>query len=255
MSDEVDKFCMTKGFIFQPSFFKQISRKAKVGDRERAYRYICEYMFLGKLPNFPEDDILADFWDGTYPTLHKVKALVLSKLKDDTSPDTLPSTSGSISGSISRDTSPSTSRSTSIKDNGNGERNKDKGEGGAMAKDIYNNAGSASARTAPPTLEEAEEFARAENIRTNVRKFHGYYSARSWIFPDGEPVRDWRALLRTWAERDKDEEKPSPQPKKIPELEECPGCHSHDLKLTLDRAICKKCGKFWDYKAGTWSEA
>ena len=30
--DEVDKYCMTKGFIFQPSFFKQISRKAKTSD-------------------------------------------------------------------------------------------------------------------------------------------------------------------------------------------------------------------------------
>ena len=240
MSDEVDKYRMTKGFIFQPSFFKQISRKAKITDRERAYRYICEYMFLGKLPDMPESDILADFWDGTYPTLHKVKALVLSKMKDDTTEDTLPSTSGSTTKSTSGDTSPSTSRSTSIKDNGNGKRNKENGNGGggAMAKDIYNTADSAAARPAPPSLEEAEEYARTEGIRTNVRKFHSYYSARSWIFPDGEPVRDWRALLITWASRDREDEKPAPPQRQTPTLTECPGCHSHEIHQSLDRAAC-----------------
>jgi len=259
MSDEVDKFCMVKGFIFQPSFFKQISRKAKVGDRERAYRYICEYMFLGKLPEFPEDDILADFWDGTYPTLHKVKALVLSKLKDDTSGDTSPSTSKSTSGDTPESTSPSTSRSTSIKDNGNGNggRNKDKGGGGA--KDIYKTAGADSARTAPPTLEEAEEFARTEEIRTNVRKFHSYYSARRWIFPDGEPVRDWKALLRMWAERDKPDEKPAPPQRKRydPEpTDRCPLCGSEDISFRHDYGICNGCkkGLNWDYYNREWKE-
>ena len=257
MSDEVDKYCMVKGFIFQPSFFKQISRKAKVGDRERAYRYICEYMFLGKLPEFPEDDILADFWDGTYPTLHKVKALVLSKLKDDTSGDTSGSTSPGTSGDTSRDTPPSTSRSTSIKDNGNGIRNY--GNGGGGAKDIYKAADSAAARTDPPTLEDAEEFARTEGIRTNVRKFHSYYSARRWIFPDGEPVRDWKALLRMWAERDREDEKPArPQRKRYePEpTDRCPLCGSEDITFRHDYGICNGCkkGLNWDYYNREWKE-
>lgn len=260
MSDEVDKFCMTKGFIFQPSFFKQISRKAKITDRERAYRYICEYMFLGKLPEFPESDILADFWDGTYPTLHKVKALVLSKLKDDTTGDTSPSTSGSTTKSTSGDMSPSTSRSTSIKDNGNGKRNKDKGGGGAMAKDIYNTADSAaaSARTAPPTLEEAEEYARAEGIRTNVRKFHSYYSARRWIFPDGEPVRDWKALLITWASRDREDEKPEPEKscKPIEPFKTCPKCGSTNTSQQGMYAMClnPECDKTFTWINNEWRE-
>lgn len=259
MSDEVDKYCMTKGFIFQPSFFKQISRKAKITDRERAYRYICEYMFSGKLPDMPESDILADFWDGTYPTLHKVKALVLSKLKDDTTEDTSPSTSGSTTKSTSGDMSPSTSRSTSIKDNGNGKRNKENGNGGgeAMAKDIYNTAEGAAARTDPPTLEQAEEYARAEGIRTNVRKFHSYYSARRWIFPDGEPVRDWKALLITWASRDREDEKPEPEgPKPPAPFDKCPACGGSNVSQHFNYAMCNdpKCQKSYTWNGKAWRQ-
>ena len=259
MSDEVDKYCMVKGFIFQPSYFKQINRKAKVSDRERAYRYICEYMFLGKLPEFPEDDILADFWDGTYPTLHKVKAVVLSKVKDDTtegtSGDTSPSTSGGTSGSTSGDTSPSTSRSTSIKGNGNGNGN-GKGYGNGEGEPPISPKGGLAG--AAPSLEEAEEFARTENIRTNVRKFHSYYSARSWT-TNGEPIHDWRALLRTWAERDKPDEKPAPPQRKRydPEpTDRCPLCGSEDISFRHDYGICKGCGKGlnWDYYNREWKE-
>ncbi len=250
--DEVDKYCMTKGFIFQPSFFKQISRKAKITDRERAYRYICEYMFLGKLPEFPENDILADFWDGTYPTLHKVKAVVLSKMKDDTTESTSGSTSPGTSGGISGDTSPSTSGSTSIK--GNGIRRMDNGNGGGGAKDIYNTA---AAQPDPPSLEQAMEYARTEGIRTNVRKFHSYYSARSWHFPDGEPVRDWRALLITWASRDREDEKPEPEaPKEPPTEKECPNpeCRSGNIRQRGSDLICDKCNKSFVWTGRAWRE-
>ena len=249
MSDEVDRYCMTKGFTFQPSFFKQISRKARVSDRERAYRYICEYMFLGKVPEFPETDILADFWDGAYPTLHKTKALVLSKMKDDTTPST--------SGSTSTSTTPSTSEKQPevhqehnakyfYQGNGNGIGNGyGKGEGEAINK--YN---------AAPTLEEAEEFAGTEGIRTNVRKFHSYYSARNWM-TNGEPVHDWKALLRVWASRDKDGEKPEPeQPKEPPAETTCPGCGSQEIRQQFNYLVCSNpmCGKSYTWNGKKWRQ-
>lgn len=260
MSDEVDKYCMENGFVFQPSYFKQINRKAKVSDRERAYRYICEYVFLGKLPDIKDDDILADFWDGTYPTLHKLKAMSLSKTGQGNEPNTNPSTTSSTKPSTRSSTSASTKPSTkpglatdclSEYGNGNGKGN---GYGiGGGEPPISPKGG-----IAAPSLEEAEEFARAENIRTNVRKFHSYYSARSWT-TNGEPIHDWRALLRTWAERDKPDEKPAPPQRKRydPEpTDRCPLCGSEDITFRHDYGICKGCGKGlnWDYYNREWKE-
>lgn len=264
MSDEVDRFCMDKGFTFQPSYFKQINRKAKVSDRERAYRYICEYMFNGKNPDIKDDDILADFWDGTYPTLHKTKAVVLSKLKEDTSGSTSACTSRGTSPSTSGNTKPSTSRGTSAQHssdalseygNGNGNGN-GKGYGNGEGEPPISPKGGLAG--AAPSLEQAEEFARTENIRTNVRKFHSYYSARSWT-TNGEPIHDWRALLRTWAERDKPDEKPAPPQRKRydPEpTDRCPLCGSEDISFRHDYGICKGCGKGlnWDYYNREWKE-
>ena len=254
MCDEVDKYCMANGFVFQPSYFKQINRKAKVADRERAYRYICEYIFLGKLPEIKESDILADFWDGTYPTLHKLKAMSLANTKPSTASSTKPSTSSSTKAS----TKPSTKAglaSDCLSEYGNGNGN-GKGNGygiGGGEPPISPKGG-----IAAPTLEETEEFARTENIRTNVRKFHSYYSARSWT-TNGEPIHDWRALLRTWAERDKPDEKPpAPQRKRYePEpTERCPLCGSEDITFRHDYGICNGCkkGLNWDYYNREWKE-
>ena len=249
MSDEVDKFCMEKGFTFQPSFFKQINRKAKVSDRERAYRYICSYMFQGKVPDIKEDDILADFWDGTYPTLHKSKALVLAKQKEDTTGSTSPSTSKSTSGS----TSPSGDQVQREHNAeyfyqgngiGNGNGYKDKGEG-----ESHRNI-------AAPTFEDVQNFAEAEKLRTDTRKFYNYYSARDWK-TNGEPVHDWKALLRVWASRDKAEEKPEkPEEtfKPITDFKKCPVCGSEEVSQKGMYAMClsSRCGKTFTWTNNKW---
>ena len=257
MSDDVDKYCMENGFVFQPSYFKQINRKAKVSDRERAYRYICEYVFLGKLPDIKDDDILADFWDGTYPTLHKLKAMSLSKTGQGNEPDTNPSTTSSTKPSTRSSTSASTKPSTKpglatdyLSEYGNGNGNGNGYGNGEGEPPISPKGGHA---TAAPSFEEVEEFAQAEHLRTNARKFYDYYSARSWT-TKGEPVHDWKALLRVWASRDKAEEKPEEPSRPVADFTTCPVCHGGNTSQKGLYAMCHDCDRSFTWTGKDWRQ-
>lgn len=55
---------------------------------------------------------------------------------------------------------------------------------------------------APPTVEDVREYCLAEGISdSSVQRFVDYYAARDWK-AKGEPVSDWRALFRVWADRE-----------------------------------------------------
>jgi hypothetical protein len=244
MSDIVDSFCMPKGFVFQPSFFKQINRKAKASDRERAYRYICEYMFLGKRPEITEGDILADFWDGTYPTLHKVKASVLAKMKNDTS--------GSTSGSTSQNTNQGqgevqgghVGKYLFQRNKEKGIRRKDKG----VCPPI-----SPKGEIASPTLDDVKKFAEESGLKNiNPVRFYKYYKAMGWK-RNGEPIEDWRSLMEYWTEPET-----PPKPERtyhpIEKLTECPMCYSTDVDQHGMDGRCNQCKAelVWSTWQGEW---
>lgn len=50
-----------------------------------------------------------------------------------------------------------------------------------------------------PTQEEAAALAAAEGLRVNVARWYAYCQARGWKL-NGEPIADWRAYLRSWAD-------------------------------------------------------
>lgn len=49
-----------------------------------------------------------------------------------------------------------------------------------------------------PTLDDISDFIKAEGIDVVPERFFNYYTARGWEI-NGDPVRDWKALLRSWA--------------------------------------------------------
>ncbi len=62
---------------------------------------------------------------------------------------------------------------------------------------------------APPTVEDVREYCLAEGIADfRTQRFVDYYAARNWK-AKGEPVSDWKALVRVWADRDREEQKPA----------------------------------------------
>lgn len=61
-----------------------------------------------------------------------------------------------------------------------------------------------------PTLEQVEEYCRKKNYKTSAKAFFEYYSERHWEI-NGDPIRDWKALLGTWEKREQEKGKPNPR--------------------------------------------
>lgn len=60
-------------------------------------------------------------------------------------------------------------------------------------------------RFTPPTLEEVSAYCKERNNGINAQYFIDYYSARGWELKPGQKVKDWKACVRTWEEREKKE--------------------------------------------------
>lgn len=58
-----------------------------------------------------------------------------------------------------------------------------------------------SARFAPPTIEELSEFISENGYKVDPQRFMDYYTANGWKV-GRNPMKDWRATVRTWASRD-----------------------------------------------------
>ena len=54
-----------------------------------------------------------------------------------------------------------------------------------------------------PTADEVDEYAKAEGLSLNAADFVDYYSVREWKI-QGEPIRDWRALVRRWSRKEEE---------------------------------------------------
>lgn len=60
---------------------------------------------------------------------------------------------------------------------------------------------------APPTAEDVREYCLAECISDfPAQRFVDHYAARNWKV-NGEPISDWKALVRVWVDRDKEKQK------------------------------------------------
>ena len=54
----------------------------------------------------------------------------------------------------------------------------------------------------PPTLEKVKEYCNEINIKINAEDFVDYYSSVGWLIGE-KPMRDWKASVRYWANRNK----------------------------------------------------
>ena len=52
-----------------------------------------------------------------------------------------------------------------------------------------------------PRLEEVEAYCSELHSNVNPSKFFNYYSEANWML-GGRPISDWRALFRSWHERE-----------------------------------------------------
>lgn len=64
--------------------------------------------------------------------------------------------------------------------------------------------GQTAARFTPPTVEQVREYTAEKGLAVNAEHFVDYYTARGWTLGKGQPMKDWRAAVRTWANLDKE---------------------------------------------------
>lgn len=67
-----------------------------------------------------------------------------------------------------------------------------------------------STRFTPPTLEEVTAYCRERGNNIDPQHFIDYYQMNGWKVGGKTPMKDWKAAVRTWEQREK--EKPAAQP-------------------------------------------
>lgn len=61
-------------------------------------------------------------------------------------------------------------------------------------------------RFTPPTQEDVEEYTKEKGYTINAERFIAYYESNGWRVGKN-PMKDWRAAVRNWAARDRDDGK------------------------------------------------
>lgn len=56
----------------------------------------------------------------------------------------------------------------------------------------------------PPTLEEVAAYCNERHNSVSPSAFIDFYTANGWVQGRGKPIKDWKAAVRTWEQKDKD---------------------------------------------------
>jgi 5-methylcytosine-specific restriction endonuclease McrA len=58
-------------------------------------------------------------------------------------------------------------------------------------------------RFAPPTLDEVRAYCEERHNGIDAQHFVDYYSRQGWMLSNGRKMKDWKATVRTWEQREK----------------------------------------------------
>lgn len=76
---------------------------------------------------------------------------------------------------------------------------------------VSDNNNKKSSRFAPPSLEEVKSYCQERKNGVNPETFIDFYASKGWKVGN-QPMKDWKACVRTWERRDKSPDKPKGQP-------------------------------------------
>lgn len=66
-------------------------------------------------------------------------------------------------------------------------------------------------RFVPPTVDEVSDYCEKQNYHVNAAHFVDYYTSNGWRVGKN-PMKDWKAAVRTWEQKEKHERKPAAAP-------------------------------------------
>ena len=70
-----------------------------------------------------------------------------------------------------------------------------------LGKDSVGKVSRERGKTTPPTVEEVADYCRERGNGIDPQHFVDYYTARGWELKPGQKVKDWKACVRTWEQR------------------------------------------------------
>ena len=73
--------------------------------------------------------------------------------------------------------------------------------------------GKKTARFAPPTLEEVTAYCQERGNNIDPQHFIDYYQMNGWKVGGKTPMKDWKAAVRTWEQREKEKQAAQPAPR------------------------------------------
>lgn len=206
-------------FTFYESFFKAISRIKKKADRADAYDIICRYALTQEEPDLDSvSDAVAIAFELLRPVLDKAKERAESGKRGGSKPK---------SNGENDEAKPKQNES---KTEANGKlpaREKEKENEKEVEIEIENDSvyGASAPTHAPeqqsdacqkatrfvrPTVQEVADYCRERGNQVDAQRFVDYYTANGWRVGKN-PMKDWKAAVRTWEKQEGVSPAPAPR--------------------------------------------
>ena len=198
-------------FTFYESFFKAISRIKKKADRADAYDIICRYALAQEEPNLDcVSDSVAIAFELLRPVLDKAKERAESGKR------------GGSKGKGNSESQEATPNETESKTEANGKlptREKEIEKEKEVEIEIENDSvyGASAPMHAPeqqgdescqkqkrfcrPDVQQVAAYCRERGNQVDAQRFVDYYTANGWRVGKN-PMKDWKAAVRTWEKQE-----------------------------------------------------
>ena len=183
-------------FTFYESFYKATQRIKDPLARAQVYEAICEYALYGVVPDMN--------------SLSDVAAIAFELVKPNLDASRKKAEAGRAGGSRkqneskSKQTEATTKQGQTRSKKENEIENKKEKENEneiEIEKKSYNGRDRPPARFVPPTVEEVKAYCQERKNAVDPQCFVDYYTANGWVQGKGNPIKDWRATVRTWERR------------------------------------------------------
>ena len=171
-------------FTFYESFYKATQRIKDPLSRAQVYDAICDYALYGIVPDME--------------SLSDVAAIAFELVKPNLDASRKKAEAGRVGGSRKQNESKSKQTEATTKQ---GQTRSEKENEIEIEKKSYNGRDRPPARFEPPTVEEVKAYCQERKNAVDPQCFVDYYTANGWVQGKGNPIKDWRATVRTWERR------------------------------------------------------
>lgn len=180
------------GFIFFRSFWEAAQEMPDIRSRDEFYNALFAYAFDGVEPQIQMPFARVAF---------KAVLPVIEKSRKRSAAGKSKSKSEKIKNDFDSSEKKSKSESEEIKTDFDLKRIKDKEQG--IEDKGQDKKSTTRKRFVPPTREEVQAYCAERGNNVNADKFVDYYTSKGWVVGK-VPMKDWKAAVRGWEQRDKE---------------------------------------------------